>query len=213
MLNLFDLKVKFIIIFKVKNKFNTKGLKMIEITKPTLTNEEIKKAMEKQKEKDIKTFENIEKREKIVKKSKKIKKQKIIGTQEYINKETGEIIETTVIEKNVEQDYNFHKIWLLDLFNILELVGTKKMKVINYLFKIMDTKNNTISITYKEIQEKLGISKPVIVETFKILLESNFLIKVRPSFYMINPDLIVKGRSNKRINLLIKYNNIKMEKS
>ena len=180
---------------------------MIEITQPT------KNKIKKQKEKDIETLKSIEKQKKIVKKSKKIKKQKIIGTQEYINKETGEIVETTVIEKNVEQDYNFHKIWLLDLFNILELIGTKKMKVINYLFKIMDTKNNTISITYKEIQEKLGVSKPVIVETFKILLESNFLVKVRPSFYMLNPDLIIKGGTNKRINLLIKYNNIKTEKS
>jgi hypothetical protein len=139
------------------------------------------------------------------KKSKKIKKQKIIGTQKLLNPETGEIIETTIVEKNVEQDFNFFKVWLLDLLNIMELVGTKKMKVINYLFKIMNKKDNTISITYKEIQEKVGVSKPVVVETFKILLESNFLVKIRPSFYRINPDLLVQGNTGKRLGLTIIY--------
>jgi len=138
-------------------------------------------------------------------KSKKIKRQKIIGTQELINSETGEIIKTMIVEKNVEQDFNFLKVWLLDLLNILELIGTKKMKVINYLFKIMNKKDNTISITYKEIMEELKVSKPTVVETFKILLESNFLVKIRPSFYRINPELLVKGNTGKRIALTIIY--------
>jgi len=146
---------------------------------------------------------NIEKETQ--KKSKKIKKQKIIGEQEYINPTTGEVIKCVVVEKNIEQDFNFYKIWLLDLLNILELVGTKKMKIINYLLEIMNKKDNTISITYKEIQEELKVSKPVVVETFKILLESNFLVKIRPSFYRINPELIVQGNTNKRLNLLVQY--------
>ena len=141
----------------------------------------------------------------VQKKRKKIKKQKIIGKQTLINPNTGEVIETIIIEKNLEQGFNFYKVWLLDLLNIMELIGTKKMKVINYLFKIMNKYDNTISITYKEIMEELKVSKPVVVETFKILLESNFLVKIRPSFYRINPDLIIKGNTNKRLNLLIQY--------
>jgi len=141
----------------------------------------------------------------------KIKKQKVIGKQNYINQNTGEIIETTVIEKNIEQDFNFYKVWLLDLLNILEIAGNKKIQVINYLFEIMNLKDNTISITYKEIEKNTGVSYPIVVETFKILLDSNFLVKVRQSFYMINPDLIIRGKTNKRINLLIRYNEIKKE--
>jgi len=145
------------------------------------------------------------------KKSVKIKKQNIIGKETYIKQDTGEIKECIVVEKNIEQDFNFYKIWLMDLLGILDIVGNKKIKVINYLFEIMNPRDNTISITYKEVEKNTGVSYPIVVETFKILLDSNFLKKVRQSFYMINPDIIVKGRTGKRMNLLIQYNNITKE--
>ena len=186
---------------------------MIEITKPTLTNEEIKKAMEKQKEKDIKTLENIEKREKIKRKTKTIKKQKIVGTETYINRNTGEIIEANVIEKSVEADYGFFKVWLLDLMNILELVGTKKMKVVNYIFENLKGSENLFIATHEEIAKKLKISRPVVSQTFKILLEANLLVKKQNGVYMINPDIIARVNNPKRMSLLIKYHEIKAEKS
>ena len=186
---------------------------MIEITRPTLSEKEIKKAIEKQKEKDIKTLESIEKKEKIVKKSKKIKKQKVIGKQNYINSATGEIIETLVVEKNIEQDFNFYKVWLLDLLNILELVGTKKMKVVNYIFENLNAQENLFIGTHEKVAKKLNISRPVVSQTFKILQDANLLIKINNGAYMLNPDIIIKGRTAKRLNLLIKYNNIKAEKS
>ena len=136
----------------------------------------------------------------------KIKKQKIVGTQNYINQETGEIKEMVVVEKNVEQDFNFHKIWLLDLLGVLDIIGNKKIKVINYLFEILNPRDNSISITYKEVEKHTGVSYPIVVETFKILIETNFLKKIRQSFYMVNPDIIIQGKTNKRMNLLIQYN-------
>ena len=145
------------------------------------------------------------------KKSVKIKKQRIIGKETYIKQDTGEIKEVVVVEKNVEQDFNFYKVWLLDLLGILDIVGNKKIKVINYLLEIMNPRDNSISITYKEVEKHTGVSYPIVVETFKILLESNFLVKVRQSFYMINPDIIVKGSTGKRINLLIQYKNLENE--
>ena len=148
-----------------------------------------------------------------MKKTTKIKKQKIIGKQKYINAETGEIIETTVVEKNVEQDFGWFKVWLLDLMNVLELVGTKKMKVVNYIFDNLNTQENLFIATHEEIAKKLGISRPVVSQTFKILLESNLLVKKMNGVYMLNPDIIAKGGTAKRASLLIKYNEIKTEKS
>ena len=148
-----------------------------------------------------------------MKKTTKIKKQKIIGKQKYINAETGEIIETTVVEKNVEQDFGWFKVWLLDLMNVLELVGTKKMKVVNYIFENLNTQENLFIATHEEIAKKLNVSRPVVSQTFKILIETNLLVKKMNGVYMLNPDIIAKGRTAKRASLLIKYNEIKTEKS
>ena len=186
---------------------------MIEITKPTMNEKEIKKEIEKQIEKDKKTLEKIEKMEKIKRKTKTIKKQQIIGTETYINRETGEIIEANVIQKNVEADYGFFKVWLLDLMNILELVGTKKMRVVNYIFENLKGAENLFIATHEEIAKKLKISRPVVSQTFKILLDANLLVKKQNGVYMINPDIIARVNNPKRMSLLIKYNEIKTEKS
>jgi len=143
------------------------------------------------------------------KKSVKIKKQKIIGKQNYINPATGEIVECVVVEKNVEQDFNFFKVWLMDLLNILELVGTKKMKVVNYIFDNLNTQENIFIGTHQEISEKLGVSRVVVSQTFKILIESGLLIKRNNGIYMINPEILVKGSTGKRMHLMVKYNEIK----
>jgi len=147
-----------------------------------------------------------------MKKTTKLKKQKIIGKQNYINPTTGEVIETLVIEKNVERDFNFFKVWLLDLLNILEVVGTKKMKVVNYIFENINTQENLFIGTHAEISKKLNISRPVVSKTFKLLVDSGLLIKRNNGIYMINPDIVIKGNTGKRMNLLVKYNEIKNNK-
>jgi len=146
-------------------------------------------------------------------KNKKVRKksQTIIGNQRYINADTGEILETTVIEKEVERDFNFHKIWLSDLMSILNLIGGKKLDILKYLLSEMRTQDNTISVTYRKIEEKLKTSQKTIAETMKILQEANFITKVQNGLYMVNPDVIVKGKSGKKDALMIKYVEAKNE--
>ena len=145
--------------------------------------------------------------------TKKVRKktQTIIGTRRYINADTGEILETTVIEKEVERDFNFHKIWLNDLMSVLNLIGGKKLDILKYLLSEMRTQDNTISVTYTKIQEKLNTSRKTIAETMKILQEANFITKVQNGLYMVNPDVIVKGNGKKRDALMIKYVETKNE--
>jgi hypothetical protein len=145
------------------------------------------------------------------KKTTKLKRQYIVGRKKLLDPETGELIDSQIIIKNVEQDFNFYKVWLLDLLNILEIVGNKKIKVIDYILRNMRKEDNSISVTHREIAKKTGVSLPIVTQTFKILQETNFLVKIRNGFYMLNPDLIVKGHTGKRINLLIKYNTIDKE--
>ena len=145
--------------------------------------------------------------------TKKVRKktQTIIGTQRYINADTGEILETTVIEKEVDRDFNFHKIWLNDLMSVLNLIGGKKLDILKYLLSEMRTQDNTISVTYTKIQEKLNTSRKTIAETMKILQEANFITKVQNGLYMVNPDVIVRGNGKKRDALMIKYVEAKNE--
>jgi len=136
----------------------------------------------------------------------KTKKQVVVGKQKYINPNTGEVQEFTVIEKNVTRDYNFHKIWLQDLLNILNSFGNKKIKILTYLLQKMRNEDNTVTVTYNEITKKLGISKPTISATMRELIEANVIKKIAPATYQFNPDLIAKGSGAKRQALLIKYN-------
>jgi predicted transcriptional regulator len=138
---------------------------------------------------------------------KKVRKktQTIIGTQRYINADTGEILETTVIEKEVDRDFNFHKIWLNDLMSVLNLIGGKKLDILKYLLGQMRTQDNTISVTYRQIEKELNTSQKTIAKTMKILQEANFITKIQNGLYMVNPDVIVRGKSSKKDALMIKY--------
>jgi len=140
------------------------------------------------------------------KKTFKLKKQYIVGTKKYLDQETGEIVTAEVIIKNIEQDNNFFKVWLMDMLGILSIVGNKKIQVIDFILQNIRREDNTISLTYREVAKKTGISLGIVTETFKILQETNFLKKIRNGLYMINPDILVKGRTGKRVNLLIQYN-------
>jgi len=135
----------------------------------------------------------------------KQKKQHIIGHQKYINAGTGEIIDTVVIEKEVENDFNFHKIWLEDLMGIMDLIGGRKLDVLRYLLDRMRDVDNSISVTYTQMEKELKISRRTIAETMKILQEANFIKKIQNGLYMVNPDIIVKGGAGKREALMIKY--------
>jgi hypothetical protein len=122
------------------------------------------------------------------------------------NSVTGEVSEFVVIEKNVEKDFNFHKIWLQDVLNVLDSFGNKKILVLSYLLKIMRNEDNTFSGTYREIAQVINVSVKTVNVVFNELFESNFIKKISSASYRFNPDIIIKGRGEKRKNLLIKYN-------
>ena len=138
--------------------------------------------------------------------NKKIKTQVAVSHQKYVNQETGEVEDFTVIQKNVSADFNFHKIWLQDLLNILDSFGSKKVKVITYLLGEMRNEDNSISCTYRSISENTGISYQTVAVTMKEMLESNVIKKLSTGTYQFNPDIIIKGSGNKRQRLLVQYN-------
>jgi len=128
---------------------------------------------------------------------------KSVEVIEYIDKESGEVEEMQHITLQ-DKDFNFEKIWLMHLFQSLQALGNKKLIVALYLMSIRD-KENMIYKTYEEMEEEVLISRGTIIATVKILETEDFIKKIRNGKYQINPNIIFKGDSKKRMNVMMTY--------
>lgn len=131
------------------------------------------------------------------------RKTKIIGTKIYIDRDTGELEKMQVISIE-ERDANFHKIWLGHIVQALNLVGNKKIKIVNYLMENLNSDNMFLK-TQREVAKDLNISIQTVSRTFRTLQESDFMRQTRYGIYQINPDIIFKGGKEKRLNVLLQY--------
>lgn len=134
---------------------------------------------------------------------KKISSNKVIGTRNLVDTQTGEEINTTETVSGT-QDINFHKVWLFNLIQTLDILGGKKIKVVNYILDNLDDSTNVLIATQREIAQKSGVSLQTVSSTMKKLVDSNFLQK-RTGVYMVNPDILVKGKNPKRQYLLMRF--------
>lgn len=137
------------------------------------------------------------------------KKVKVVGTETYINRETGEIQEMNVISLE-DRDFNFHKLWLSHIINSLDLIGNKKVKLAFWIIENLN-KENQLTMTYRQIAEKSGISLQTVMRTMTALVESNFIVRINNGCYQVNPDVIFKGTHNGRLNILYQYNQAKID--
>ena len=126
----------------------------------------------------------------------------------WINQETGEIREFVVVSRPYSSDFNFHKVWLDDLVKILGILGGGKISVFNYILENINPYNNEFGGTYAEIAEKSGVHVNTVKKTIKILVRENFMKRVRVATYMINSRFLVKGTHNKRMGLMLKYDEL-----
>lgn len=138
------------------------------------------------------------------------KKVKVIGTQQYINAIDG-TVEDFQVMRIEERDFNFHKIWLEHIINSLDLIGNQKTKLAFWIIEHLD-KENKLTMTYRQIAEKSGISLDTVRVTMKSLMNSNFIERINQGAYRVNPDVIFKGGKTDRMNVLYQYQSIKKEK-
>lgn len=134
------------------------------------------------------------------------KKVKVIGKETYIKQETGELSEMQVVSIE-ERDANFHKIWLEHIIHSMDIIGNQKIRFAFWLLDNMNSENQ-ITMTYRQMSEKSGVSLDTVQRTIKALTDSNFLQRYNIGVYQVNPDVIFKGGKNNRLNILLKYNNI-----
>lgn len=67
-------------------------------------------------------------------------------------------------------------------------VGGKKIEIIKYLLDNCD-KESTFYGSYEDIMAALEVSKPTVVKTFKQLIDTGLLTRVKNKVYRIHPDI------------------------
>ena len=138
------------------------------------------------------------------------KKVKVIGHQQYINNETGEVEDFQVVSVE-DRDFNFHKVWMGHIIQSLELIGNQKTRLAFWIIDNLD-RENKLTMTYRQIVEKSGISYQTVSKTMQALIDSNFLQVINRGAYRVNPDVLFKGTKNNRLNVLYQYQETAKEK-
>lgn len=90
------------------------------------------------------------------------------------------------------------------IYRLIELIGGKKGKLVNYLLKKKDM-DNCLHSTNSDLSKQLGLSLHTVIDTMS-MLESNGLLARREKVIMINPSLLHKGSTRREQILLKEFN-------
>ena len=135
-----------------------------------------------------------------------------ISDMEYyvqVNKDgepiTGEIKEVDVVIRPTSRN-NFYITYLSTIIQMIDSIGNKKMEVVKYILKNMDS-NNKLTETVDEIVKKSGISKATVVRTLQILEQANIVAR-KTGLVMLSPKIAHKGNVQKERYLMTKFEEI-----
>lgn len=131
------------------------------------------------------------------------------GSQRLIDEESGEVIEVDKLYRK-QTSGNFVKAYIVQLISMLDMIGGKKLKIVNYILDNVHLSNNTMIATVREIAEGTNTSTKTVNTTLKILEEGN-IIKRRTGALMLNPELLMRGDDQKQKYLLLEFGNFEQE--
>jgi len=114
----------------------------------------------------------------------------------------GEIRQVDVVIKEVPRT-GFAITYLSSIINLIESIGNKKMQVVKYILKSMDS-NNILLQTVREVAEGCGCSIQTVNDTLK-LLENAGIIARKTGAIMLSPKLVHKGNAKKERYLMAKF--------
>ena len=132
-----------------------------------------------------------------------------MGSQRLIDEQTGEVIEVDKLYRK-QTSGNFVKAYIVQLISMLDMIGGKKLKIVNYILDNVHLSNNIIVTTTREIAKATNTSTQTVTRTLKILEEGN-IIKRRTGALMLNPELLMRGDDQKQKYLLLEFGNFEQE--
>lgn len=124
------------------------------------------------------------------------------GKQTWINKETGEEIETDMSITEVNRN-DFEITYISFLYNLFEELGGKRYQVLKYILQNKDS-NNKLITTVRELAKKADVSNSTVTEALKILKNAG-LVTQRTGAIMLNPKIAHRGSSKKEAYLLHEF--------
>lgn len=132
------------------------------------------------------------------------KKELLVGQKTLVDPDTGELIPTITQALPEQRDFNFHKVWLRHLIEALDDISNQKLRLAFFIIDHLD-KENKLVMTQRTLAAKSGISIGTVTATMKILQENNFLRKINSGAYIVNPDMLFKGKKGARMAVLFDY--------
>ncbi len=118
------------------------------------------------------------------------------GTQRIIEEERGEEIKIEKIDSK-ETTGKVVKAYIVQLISMLDMIGGKKLKIVNYIRDNVHLSNNTMVATKREIAKATGTRLQTVITRLKILEEGN-IIKKKTGVLVLNPELLMKGDDQKQ---------------
>jgi len=142
---------------------------------------------------------------------------KVTGKSTWVNKETGEVRETlnAEIDQTKKGRNDSFVISILPyIIKLTDIVGNKKMKVVNYVLENMALTgkySNTLIMTQRELAKKAGVSYQTVSVTLN-MLEDAQIIKKETGQIMLHPKVVMKGDARKERALMVQFENFNTEK-
>jgi DNA-binding MarR family transcriptional regulator len=97
----------------------------------------------------------------------------------------------------------FEIAYMSALFDIFDKLGGKRYSVLQYLLKNKDGMN-CLNITNSELAEKVGCSRPVVIETMKILTDAGLVVR-KGTVIRLSARVFVKGDAQKEAYIMRKF--------
>ena len=122
------------------------------------------------------------------------------------NKVTGEEVELDVLA--VRDGGSFEKVFVKELANFIGCTGNSHSKVIAYLLKSKNAKNQIIG-TQRGIAETIGVSLSTVIKVFKALADLDYIKLEHSGVYILNPKVIHYGGTGNKVAILKVWSGLK----
>jgi DNA-binding transcriptional ArsR family regulator len=135
---------------------------------------------------------------------------RIVSNDLWRNERTGELIETQTLSRELKDvDIGFNKIWINHILETIEEIGNAKIKVLFWLMQNKD-KNNMVNATVRQIAEHAGVGEATVKRLMAALRKADIVRLEYGGRWILNPSLIFKGGHDRRMNVLIRYQQVEL---
>lgn len=142
-------------------------------------------------------------------KTTRMKNGKVLGVEEWQNLGTGEVTKTQTLIAE-QTDANFKKIWLTHILDAIDDVGGARLKFLFWLMDNADRQNRIIG-TYRAMAEDADVGVATVARLMVKLVKCDIIRKEAQSVHRLNPDIVFQGNSKTRMDVLIRYRNIRSD--